>query len=404
MIPFSPPRIDQKIIDAVVETLRSGWLTTGPRVRKFEEELIAFCGADAALCTSHATAGLELVLRWFGIGKGDEVIVPAYTYCATANVIVHCGAIPVMVDSGKDFNISMDCVKKAITTRTKAIIPVDIAGFPCDYDTLNQIVNSPAIKNKFHPKSGEQKKLARILLLSDSAHSLGAWYKGKRTGSLADFSVFSFHAVKNLSTAEGGAILFNLPAPFDNQQVYRLMRIKSLHGQTLDAIEKFKGLSWKYDVVEAGYKCNMTDIQASIGLVELKRYDKDTLPRRRKIFELYSTIFSPYSWVELPSFDNDSSVSSYHLYMLRIKDISEERRNAIIKSILAKEVCVNVHFQPLPLLTAYKNLGYKASDYPVAMDNYRRVISLPVYYDLKENEVRRVAKTVISSVEESTIP
>lgn len=400
MIPFSPPRIDQLIITEVTDALKSGWITTGPRTKSFEKQLADFCGINSVLCLNSATAGLELVLRWFGVKEGDEVIVPAYTYCATANVVMHCGANPVMVDVNKnDFNISVQNIRAAITGKTKVIIPVDFGGLPCDYDAINALVNEKEIKNKFQPVNDEQDKLARILVLSDAAHSLGSYYNNKQAGSLADITVFSFHAVKNLTTAEGGAIAFNLPAPFHNEKLYQQFCVKSLHGQNKDALAKTQKGNWKYDVVEAGYKCNMTDLQAAIGLIELARYKDDTLKKRKHICDLYSEYLSQYSWAELPNFKTQNSVSSYHLYPLRIKGIKEQQRDEIIQEIFKKDVSVNVHFQPLPLLSFYKNLGYRIEDYPVAYDNYAREISLPVYYDLTDEQVETVANTVISSVD-----
>src|ERR1700741_1310891 len=284
MLPFSPPRIDQKIIDEVNAALLSGWITTGPRTKDFEKKITAFCGNKATLALNSATAGLEIMLRWFGVNEGDEVILPAYTYSATANVIIHCGAIPVFVDVNKhDFNISTAEIEKHITEKTKVIMPVDFAGYPCDYDTINSLVVKH--KGKFHAATPEQEKLGRILVLSDSAHSFGGWYKSKRTGCLTDVSVFSFHAVKNLITAEGGAVALNLPAPFDNTEIYKKLCVSTLHGQDKDALAKTQKGNWRYDIVEAGYKCNMTDLSAAIGLVELERYDSDTLVKRKHIFD-----------------------------------------------------------------------------------------------------------------------
>src|ERR1035437_4397884 len=255
MIPFSPPRIDQKIIDEVTAALKSGWISTGPRTKLFEKKITEYCGNKNTLCLNSATAGLEIMLRWFGVGEGDEVILPAYTYAATANVIIHCGATPVFVDvNANDFNISGKEIEKHITGKTKVIMPADFGGYPCDYDEINALV--VAKKKIFVAKSDNQKKLGRILILSDSAHSLGAEYKGKKTGSLTDVSVFSFHAVKNLSTAEGGAVALNLPAPFDNEAIYKGLCISSLHGQNKDALAKQQKGNWRYDVIEAGYKCN----------------------------------------------------------------------------------------------------------------------------------------------------
>lgn len=400
MIPFSPPRIDQLIIDEVTAALKSGWITTGPRTKTFEKELADFCGVNSVLCLNSATAGLELVLRWFGVKEGDEVIVPAYTYCATANVVMHCGAKPVMVDVNKnDFNSSIEKIRAAITAKTKVIMPVDFGGLPCDYDAINALVNEKEIKNRFQPVNDEQDKLARILVLSDAAHSLGSYYNNKPAGSLTDITVFSFHAVKNLTTAEGGAIAFNLPAPFHNDKLYQQFCVKSLHGQNKDALAKTQKGNWKYDVVEAGYKCNMTDLQAAIGLIELARYKNDTLKKRKHICDLYSKHLLNYSWAELPIFKTDNSESSYHLFPLRIKGITEQQRDEIIQEIFNKDVSVNVHFQPLPLLSFYKNIGYRIADYPAAYDNYSREISLPVFYDLTDEQVETVVNAVISSVE-----
>lgn len=401
MIPFSPPRIDEKIIAEVISTLKSGWITTGPKTKLFEKKITEFCSNKKTVAVSSATAGLELVLRWFGIKEGDEVIVPAYTYCATANVVIHCGAKPIMVDINKDdFCISIDNIVKAITTRTKAIIPVDIGGLPCDYDAINQLVNKDYIKSLFKPETKEQKMLGRILVLADAAHSLGAWYKNCRTGSLTDITVFSFHAVKNLTTAEGGAIAFNLPEPFDNEAVYNFFSTYILHGQNKDALAKMQKETWKYDVIEAGYKANMPDVLASIGLIELDRYDNDTLKQRKHIFDLYQKAFENCEWAELPIFEDTIRKSSYHLYLLRIRNINEMQRNEIIKKIFAKNVSVNIHFQPLPLLTAYKKRGYKISDYPISFDSYQREITLPVFYDLTDEMVEKVITAVKESVTE----
>ena len=397
MIPFSPPRMDQQIIDEVVAALKSGWITTGPRVKRFEEKLTQYAGHKATLCTSSGSAGLELMLRWFGVGEGDEVILPAYTYTATANVIVHCGAKPVFVDVGPDFNISVGEIEKAITEKTKVIMPVDIAGLPCDYDEINNLVRNPEIVKLFNPQTGEQKSLGRILVLSDAAHSLGAFYKGDKTGKLTDITVYSFHAVKNLTTAEGGAVCLNLPEPFDNEQIYNYLRIKSLHGQTKDAFTKTKAGAWRYDVIEPGYKFNMTDIAAAMGLVEIDRYDNDMLVRRKHIFDRYAEAFSKFDWAEIPLYESDVKKSSYHVFLLRIKNISEKQRDEIIQSITEKGVSVNVHFIPLPMMTFYKSLGNDIEDFTVSYDNFSRVISLPVYYDLTDEQVDTVVEAVVTA-------
>jgi len=399
MINFAPPRIDEKTIEAVSETLRSGWITTGPKTKLLEKKISEYCGVSQTLCINSATAGLELALRWFGVGPGDEVIVPAYTYAATANVVIHCGATPILVDVNKnDFCISPDAIEKVITSKTKVIMPVDFGGLPCDYDAISAIVQKT--KNKFKPSGELQKALGRIMILSDAAHSLGATYKGKNVGPLTDISVFSFHAVKNLTTAEGGAMLFNLPAPFDNATIYKELSILSLHGQTKDAMAKMQKGNWKYDIVEAGYKCNMTDLAATIGLIELERYKNDTLPKRKAIVEAYYNFFSIYSWAELPVIKDMDRESSYHLFPLRIKDITEEQRDKIIQKIFDKDVSVNVHFIPLPMMSFYKKLGYKMENYPNTYDNFSREISLPVYYDLTMEQVGIVTKAVKESVTE----
>lgn len=401
MIPFSPPRIDQRVIDEVVDTLKSGWITTGPKTKEFERRLTAYCGNKATLAVNSNTVGLEVVLRWFGVQEGDEVIVPAYTYCATANVIVHCGAKPVMVDvNADDFDVCLEKVRRAITDKTKVIMPVDLGGMPCAYDELFELVETEEVKTLFQAKTEEQGKLGRILILSDSAHSIGAEYRGRKAGCLADVSVFSFHAVKNLTTAEGGAIMLNLPEPFDNEEVYRYLCTYTLHGQNKDALAKTKKGAWRYDVLVSGFKGNMTDIMASIGLVELSRYEDDTLHYRKCIYDQYTDAFSRYGWAELPIYETEDRKSSYHVYCLRVKGITEQQRDEIIQRIFDRDVSVNVHFQPLPLLSAFKNKGYKIEDYPVAYDNYCREISLPVWYGLSEEMVKTVIDAVICSVEE----
>jgi dTDP-4-amino-4,6-dideoxygalactose transaminase len=399
MISFSPPRIDQKIIDAVNETLRSGWITTGPKTKLFEKKLTEYGGQKATLCVNSATAGLELMLRWFGVGKGDEVIVPAYTYASTANVVEHCGAKVVFVDSDEDFLVSLKAIEKAITSNTKVIIPVDIAGLPCNYDEIHALVCRPDNQKLFNPSGKEQKMLNRILVLADAAHSVGAWYMKKRSGILTEITVFSFHAVKNLTTAEGGAICLDLPEPFDNASIYQALNMKSLHGQSKDALAKSHAGSWRYDIIEPGYKCNMTDIQASMGLVELNRYDADMLVKRKHIFDAYAKAFSTFEWAQIPVYETDEKRSSYHAFLLRIKGITEGQRDEIIREIFHREVSVNVHFVPLPMMTYYKNSGYSISDYPVAFDNYSREISLPVYYDLTDEMVKTVVMAVTGAVE-----
>jgi dTDP-4-amino-4,6-dideoxygalactose transaminase len=400
MIPFSPPRIDQKIIDEVVDTLKSGWITTGPKTKLFEKKITEYTGCKTTVAVNSATAGLELVLRWFGVGEGDEVILPAYTYAATANVVMHCGATLVFVDiNADDFNISIRNVAKAISTKTKVIMPVDFAGFPCDFDQLNELVASEGFLRLFNAETENQQKLGRILILSDAAHSFGASVNGKMTGSLTDISVFSFHAVKNLTTAEGGAISFNLPEPFDHEAIYNYFNTLILHGQDKDALAKTKKGNWEYDIVFPGYKANMTDILASIGLVELQRYDDETLARRRAIFDKYSYLLAKYQWAELPVYENDGSKGSYHIYPLRIKGVSLTQRNAIIAEIFEHDVSVNVHFKPVPMMGYYKHIGYDINEYPIALDAYSREISLPVYFDLSDESIETVVNAVVNSVQ-----
>lgn len=397
MIPFSPPRIDDKIIAEVTAALKSGWITTGPRTKDFEKKLTAYCGNQSTLCLNSATAGLEIMLRWFGVGEGDEVILPAYTYSATANVVIHCGAKPVFVDvNADDFNINVANIEKAINEKTKVVMPVDFAGFPCDYDEINALVVKH--KNQFKPNSKNQELLGRIMVLSDSAHSFGANYKGKKCGALADVSVFSFHAVKNLTTAEGGAVALNFPEPFDNTELYNYLCMYTLHGQNKDALAKTQKGNWKYDIVEAGYKCNMTDMSAAIGLVELERYDNDTQLKRKQIFDTYQAAFSKDNRFQLPVYHTDTKIGCYHLYPLRIKGITEQQRDAIMKEIFDCDVSVNVHFIPVPAMTFYKNLGYDLKNYPVTYDNFSREISLPVFYNLTEEQTQTVINAVISSV------
>jgi len=398
MIPFSPPHINEKVIEEVTKVLRSGWITTGPRTKAFEKELTAYCGNEVTLCLNSATAGLEIMLRWFGVKEGDEVILPAYTYSATANVVMHCGAKPVFVDvNADDFNINIKAIENAITSKTKVIMPVDFAGLPCEYNAINELVIKA--KSQFVSQNKIQEQLGRIMVLSDSAHSFGATYLNKKAGSLADVSVFSFHAVKNLTTGEGGAVCLNLPAPFNNQELYNNLCVKTLHGQNKDALAKTQKGNWRYDIVEAGYKNNMTDIMAAIGQVELARYEAETLPKRKAVCNQYLDKLKQYSWAELPIYITNEKEGSYHLFPLRIKNITEQQRDAIVKEVFNFDVSVNVHFIPLPQMSFYRNLGYDIKDYPTTFDNYSREISLPVFYDLTGEMVKTVLHAVVKSVE-----
>jgi len=400
MIPFSPPRVDDKICDEVVAVLKSGWITTGHKTKLFEKKISEYCGIQNTLCLNSATAGLEIMLRWFGVGPGDEVILPAYTYSATANVIVHCGATPVFVDvCANDFNINHIEIEKVISSKTKVIMPVDFAGFPCDYEEINSLAKK--YSSIFIANCENQKMLGRILILSDSAHSFGASYNQSKAGSLTDVSVFSFHAVKNLTTAEGGAVALNLPLPFNNTDIYSKLCISTLHGQNKDALAKTQKGNWKYDIVEAGYKCNMTDISAAIGLVELERYDNDTLKKRKSIIYNYQKAFEMDDRFELPLIETKNKTSCYHLYPLRIKGITEQQRDLIIQEIFNADVSVNVHFIPVPATSFYKSMGYDLLNYPVTYNNFSREISLPVFYDLtpeQQNTVINAVKNAVNSI------
>lgn len=398
MIPFSPPRIDQKVIDEVTAALQSGWITTGPRTKLFEKKITEYCGCKATVAVNSWTMGMQVFLNWWGIKEGDEVILPAYTYCASANVIVHSGAKPVMVDiDPKDFNISVNEIRKSITPRTKAIIAVDLAGFPCDYDQINALVREQQFVDQFTPGSKQQENLGRILVISDAAHSFGALLNGKRTGSLTDVTCFSFHAVKNLTTAEGGALSFNLPDMFDHESIYNKFCTMILHGQNKDALAKTQRGNWRYDVEEPGFKCNMTDLQAAIGLVELDRY-QENLDRRKEIFRQYDEAFGNETWALTPVHTTETKISCYHLYQLRIKNITEAQRDTIMQEIFAQDVSVNVHFLPLPTLTAYKKRGYRIEDFPETWDKYQNEISLPVYYNLADDQVETVINAVKHAV------
>lgn len=399
-IPFSPPFVDADVEAEVLDALRSGWITTGPKVKALEQEVCNYTNAPACLGVNSATSGMMLALHWFGITRGDEVIIPVYTYCATALVVMHIGAVPVMVDVEDDFNVSIEKIKQAITPKTKAIIAVDFAGWPCDYNAINALVKQSEIQAMFIPKGEQQEKLGRILVMSDAAHSFGAVYNNKRLGTDADITVFSFHAVKNLTTAEGGGICMNLPQPFDNNAVYATMRLWCLNGQTKDAFTKSKAGGWKYDIVYPGFKMNLPDVLAAIGLAQVRKYNDVLLKERERVFDYYNQAFAAFGWAHLPPYNKQGCTSSFHLYPLRIKNITEAQRDAIIEKITEKGVSVNVHFQPLPLLTVFKQKGYKIEDYPVAFKNYASEISLPIYPQLNNNQCAYIVDSVLYAVNE----
>ena len=396
-IPFSPPDISEREIEEVIDALKSGWITTGPKTKEFEKRISDYCGTDKTVCLSAATTALEMTLRLLGIGKGDEVIVPAYTYTATCSVICHVGAKPIMVDSQKDREeMDYELMSDAITDKTKAILPVDIAGILCDYDKIFEIIENK--KELFSANNDIQKAFNRIIVIADSAHGFGAIQKDKKSGNLADFTCFSFHAVKNLTTAEGGAVTWKNHDGLDNEKVYKQYQILSLHGQTKDALEKTQKGSWEYDILIPAYKCNMTDIQAGIGLGQLERYES-MLKRRHEIIEKYENGFKD-SKVITPVHTTSSSKSSGHLYLTRIKGISLEERNEIIIKMDEKGISTNVHYKPLPLLTAYKNLGYNIEDYPNAYGLFENEISLPIYSTLTDDEVDYIIENLLDILAE----
>ena len=393
-IPFSPPYIDEAVINEVVDSLRSGWITSGPKVKALEEEIRVFSNAQEVLCVNSWTSGAIMMLRWLGVTEEDEVIVPAYTYSATALAVLHAGAKPVMVDSGEDFNISVEAICKAITPRTKAIIPVDIAGFPCDYDRIMKLVKEPEVQSLFQVASPVQEKLGRILVMNDAAHSLGAYYsKNQRTGCETDVAIFSLHAVKNVTTAEGGAICLNLPEPFDNTELYKELRMMSLNCQTKDAFSKSKAGGWRYDIVGLGMKINMADVNAAIGLAQIREYPK-LLEERNRVFNAYSEAFADCDWAVLPPSIVGEKESSYHIYALRIKDFTEEQRDRMIDEIAKSEVAVNVHFIPMPMLSFFSSLGYDIKNYPQAYENFKGEISLPIYPQLDGEKLSFIIRVV----------
>ncbi|UTE73403.1 DegT/DnrJ/EryC1/StrS family aminotransferase [Rossellomorea marisflavi] len=397
-IPFSPPDIKESEISEVIKTLESGWITTGPKTKEFEGEIAKYVGLRKAVCLNSATAAMELTLRILGIGPGDEVITSAYTYTASASVIDHVGAKIVLVDTAPD-SYEMDYfeLEKAITPNTKAIISVDIAGKICDYQTIYKIIDSK--RDLFRANSFVQEEFGRIIVIADAAHAFGAKWNNLKCGQIADFTCFSFHAVKNLTTAEGGAVVWRNEINLDEEWLYRQYMLYSLHGQSKDALNKTQIGSWEYDIVYPAYKCNMTDITASIGIIQLKRYDS-LIKRRREIIELYDKHLIPLGMNSINHY-NENSNSSGHLYLLRIPGINEEIRNRIIVSMAEKGIVCNVHYKPLPMFTAYKKLGFNIEDYPCAYNQYVNEITLPLHTLLTDLDVMYVIdnfKMVINSI------
>ena len=388
-IPFSPPDISELEIAEVVSTLRSGWITTGPRTKQFENKIADFCQTGKTVCLNSATAALELALRLLGVGPGDEVIVPAYTYTATASVVCHVGARPVLVDTQPGgYEIDYAQAAAAVTEKTKVMIPVDLGGVPCDYDQIFQIVDEK--KALFTPANPIQAALGRVAVLADAAHAFGASWRGKPVGSVADFTAFSFHAVKNLTTAEGGALTWRTLPGIEDAALYYELQLLSLHGQSKDALAKTQLGAWEYDIIYPAYKCNMTDIMAAIGLKQLERYP-EMLRRRREIIKRYDAALRPLGVETLRHF-TDTYQSSGHLYLTRIPGITAEQRNAIIAKMAEKGVATNVHYKPLPMHTAYKSLGFSIKDYPNAFAQYINEITLPLHTCLTDEMVEYVIK------------
>lgn len=388
-IPFSPPDLTDAEIEEVASAIKSGWITTGPKTKELEREVAALCHTNKAVCLSSQTSCAEMALRLLGIGEGDEVIVPAYTYTASAEIVCHVGARLIFIDSQPDsLEMDYDAVEKAITDKTKAIIPVDIGGVPCDYDRIFSIVEKK--KELFTPSNDIQSKFGRIIVCADTAHAFGSTWHGKTIGSVADFSAFSFHAVKNFTTAEGGALTWKPREDLNDEEIYNQVQLYSLHGQSKDALSKNQLGAWEYDILGPWYKCNMTDIHAAIGLAQMERYPA-LLKRRREIIEKYDRAFKPLGVHTLPHF-TDEHISSGHLYLTRIfkkngEPVSDGERREIIIKLAERGITTNVHYKPLPMMTGYKKLGFDIKDYPNAYAHYANEISLPLFSRLTDEEV-----------------
>lgn len=406
-IPFSPPDVTDSEVELVAEALRSGWITTGPKTKKFEQLISDYCqntryDSDGSqlpttVCLNSATACMEMALRILGIGEADEVIVPAYTYTATASSVCHVGATPVMVDCAPgSFEMDYDKMKEAITEKTKAIMPVDLGGIVADYDKVFAAVE--AKKSLFHPDNEIQKAFGRCIVIADAAHAFGAMWHGKMCGNIADFTSFSFHAVKNLTTAEGGALTWRAHEGIDDKAIYAQLQLLSLHGQNKDALAKTKLGGWEYDIIAPYYKCNMTDIMAGIGLAQLKRYP-EMLRRRRQLIERYNVALEPYGVTLLNHYGNEHS-SSGHLYLVRIDGFSAEQRNDVIVKMAERGIATNVHYKPLPMMTAYKAFGYDIKDFPNAYEQFRNEITLPLHTRLSDDDVDYILSNFIEIISE----
>lgn len=401
-IPFSPPDLTDAEINEVVSALKSGWITTGPKTKELEREVASFCHTDKAVCLSSQTSCAEMALRLLGIGEGDEVIVPAYTYTASAEVVCHVGAKLVFIDSQPDsLEMDYEAVEKAITDKTKVIIPVDLGGIPCDYDRIFSIVEKK--KSLFKPSNDIQSKFGRIIVCADTAHAFGSSWHGQPVGSIADFSAFSFHAVKNFTTAEGGALTWKPNDALNDEELYKRVQLYSLHGQSKDALSKNQLGSWEYDILGPWYKCNMTDIHAAIGLAQMKRYPS-LLKHRREIIEKFDNAFKPLGVHTLPHF-TDEYTSSGHLYLTRVfkkngEPVSDEERREIIIKMAERGITTNVHFKPLPMMTGYKKLGFDIKDYPNAYAHYANEITLPLFSRLTDEEVDYIIENFIDIIKE----
>ena len=394
---FSPPDISELEINEVVEALKSGWITTGPKTKEFERRIADYCNVNRAVCLNSQTACAEMALRILGIGEGDEVIVPAYTYTASASVVYHIGAKVVFVDVQKDsLEINYEGLEKAITEKTKAIIPVDLAGIPCDYDRIFSILENK--KLLFKPNNEIQKAIGRVAVCADAAHAFGAVWNGKKIGSIADFTSFSFHAVKNLTTAEGGALTWKTIPGIDDEEIYHQLQLYSLHGQNKDALAKTKLGAWEYDIKGTWYKCNMTDVHAGIGLAQLSRYD-EILKRRKEIITRYDNAFRPFG-VQTLNHYTENHQSSGHLYITRVPNITIEQRQEIIVKMAEAGIACNVHYKPLPMMTAYINLGFDIKDYPNSYEQFKNEITLPLHTCLTDEDIEYVIENYTRIVKE----
>ena len=394
-IPFSPPDMTEAEVKEVSEAILSGWITTGPRTKELEKQIAAYVGINKAVCLNSQTACAEMALRILGIGEGDEVIVPAYTYTASASIVCHVGAKLILVDIQQgSLEMDYNAVEAAITPKTKAIIPVDLAGVPCDYDRLMNIVESK--QDIFHAANDIQKALGRIAICADAAHSFGASRNGQMVGSIADFSSFSFHAVKNITTAEGGALTWKSIPGIEDEEIYRMVQLFSLHGQSKDALAKTKLGAWEYDIIGPWYKCNMTDIMAALGLVQMKRYPQ-MLQRRKEIIQRYDQALKAIG-VEVLNHYSETHQSSGHLYITRIPNITTEQRQTIIEQMAERGIATNVHYKPLPMMTAYKNMGFDIKDYPNAYAHFANEITLPLHTRLTDEEIEYIISNYIEVI------